>query len=250
MRSGSVRRGAAIAPGCDGGCPGFAIGLLTLALTLVAARHVQAQPASPVWFDIPSQSLASALDAYSTATGKVAVYNGQLAVGRVSGAVKGHLASELALRVLLKDSGLVAQHTSPDAFVVLAAPDEAKLVRQPSAIALAALSHQGAIERRYSAMMQQGITAALCARPETRPGAYRAAISLWIGETGAVTRVKLLSSTGDPERDAAITALAGRAAINEPPPARMAQPFTMVVLPQNSGGSIACPAVAGDDRHG
>jgi len=204
----------------------------------------------PIEFDVPSQPLASALDAYIAATGFVVVYNGNLTTGQLSHAVTGRLMPKVALSLLLEDSGLVAEYTTSNAFVVLPAPEQAGVEKKPLAIALAALSQQGAIERRYSGLVQERVNSALCARRETEPGSYRAAISFWVGSSGQVTRLKLLSSTGDQQRDAAIVDIAGRAAIGEPPPPRMTQPFTMVVLPRSSGGAVDCPLIKGDQQHG
>ena len=219
-----------------------------LALTSGGMRFAVAQHDAAAPFDIPAQPLAAALDAYSAATGLVAVYNGRLAEGRISNAVRGTFAPEQALHLLLRDSGLVAQYTSAGAFVVVVAPDDPGLMRTPAAIARAALSAQDAVERRYSALLQQSVNEALCGRPLTRPGDYRAALSLWVGADGAVTRVRLLSSTGDVQRDAQIIDGATAVAVGEPPPARMAQPFTMVLLPRASGGVVACTATENHRR--
>lgn len=219
------------------------VGLVVIASSGAPARATQ--PSAEIWFDIPAQPLASALDAYSTATGMVAVYNGNLARGRVSNAVRGRLAPWVALPLLLKDSGLVAEYTTADAFVIVPAPEEPVVVKTPSTIALAALSQLGSSERRYSALMQERLSEALCAQQETRPGPYRAAISFWIGPGGEMIKVKLLSSTGDQRRDAVIADVASHVSMGEGPPAGMAQPFTMVVLPGASGGSLDCPATRG-----
>jgi len=249
VRSETVRPGGAFPPAFISSRAGRAACGVLLALVPLQERPAAAQQEPTAAFDIPAQPLASALDAYSAATGLVAVYNGRLAAGRTSNAVRGTFAPELALHLLLKDSGLVAQHTTTSAFVVIPAPDDPALRRTPAAIALAALTPQDAAERRYSAMLQQGVTDALCAQPVTAPGDYRAAISLWVGADGAVTRVRLLSSTGDVQRDAAIVAGAARAAVGGPPPVRMVQPFTMVLLPRSSGGVVACPQI-GSRSHG
>ena len=219
------------------------------ALTICAQSGFAAE--QPIEFDVPSQPLASALDAYIAATGFVVVYNGNLAMGQLSHAVTGRLTPKVALSLLLKDSGLVAEYTTSNAFVVLPAPEQPGVEKKPLTIALAALSQQGTIERRYSGLVQQRLNGALCAQRETEPGSYRAAISFWVGSSGEVMRLKLLSSTGDQQRDAAIAEIAGRVSVGEPPPPRMAQPFTMVVLPRSSGGTVDCPPpVKGDQQHG
>lgn len=208
-----------------------------------------AATAQTVEFDIPAQPLASALDAYSAATARVAVYNGNLALGRLSSAVKGRLTPEVALTVLLRGSGLAARYTNSNAFVLLAgAPED---VRSPGAIAQAALSQQTIGERRYSGIVQRSVIGALCASPGTRPGLYRAVLTFWIGPSGHLERLRLLGSTGDEQRDVAIAASGRQVIVDEPPPAGMAQPFTMVVLPRSSGGTIDCPPPSeGDRQHG
>lgn len=218
------------------------------ALWAFAASAQPAPPASQAWFDIPAQSLAAALDAYSKTTGVVIAYNGNLAVGRVSNPVRGQFDPRQAITLLLQGSGLVADYTASDAIVVIPAPHESFVTPSPSAIAQAALSQQSAIERRYSALLQERLNNALCAQRATRPGTYRAAISFWIGPSGSVTRVKLLGTTGDPQRDAAIAEAAHRVSAGEAPPAQMTQPFTMVVLPQASGGTVDCPPGEGGRR--
>jgi hypothetical protein len=201
-------------------------------------------------FDIPVQPLASALDAYSEVTGVVAVYNGNLAVGRQSSQVRGQYTPKTALRLLLSDSGLVAQYTASAAFVLVPAPAEAAALKSPSAIALTALARQDAAEQRYSGLVQSGINRSLCATRETRPGDYRLAMNFRIGPLGEITSLRLLSSTGDQQRDAAIVDRLQDASAGEPPPPSMAQPFTMIVLPQSSGGVVDCPAIEGSRQSG
>jgi hypothetical protein len=224
--------------------------VLAAGAALVAWAQLASATEQPIEFDVPSQPLASALDAYIAVTGFVVVYNGNLAIGQLSHAVTGRLTPQVALSLLLKGSGLVAEYTASNAFVLLPAPDEPAVVNTPLTIGLAALSQQGTAERRYSGLVQGRINDALCAQQGTKPGDYRAAINFRIGVSGEVTQLKLLSSTGDQRRDAAIVDIAGRVAIGEPPPARMAQPFTMVVLPRSSGGTIDCPPIKGDQQHG
>ena len=78
-----------------------------------------AESDSPVAFNIPAQSLASALNAYSITTLYEVVYNGQLAVGRQSAAVKGNFTPEAALQLLLEGTGLLPHYMAADAFVLV-----------------------------------------------------------------------------------------------------------------------------------
>jgi len=228
--------------------------LLATALGLVlstGAATAQSDETASVDFNIPAQSLAPALDAYSVATGILAVYNGGLAVGRRSGGIRGRYAPQIALRLLLSDSGLVAQYTTRDAFVLVPAPAEAAIVETPSAIGLLALARQDTAERRYSGQVQSSIIQSLCAAPETRPGDYRLAMSFRIGPSGEIANLKLLGSTGDQQRDAAIIGMLRRLrSVGGPPPPSMAQPFTMIMLPRSSGGMVDCPASEGGRQNG
>lgn len=207
----------------------------------ISAFAQAASPASEVQFDIPVQPLVSALESYAAATGTVATYNGNLASGRMSHAVKGSLKPQAALPILLKGTGLAGAFTTSRAFVVVPA-SQSPVVDAPRAIAGEALLQQDMVERRYAALVQSSVNDALCAQALTEPGTYRAAMRIWIGPDGALTRVSLLNSTGDTVRDAAIAAMAGRVSIGEPPPGRMSAPLTMVLLPRSSGGDVICPA--------
>ena len=213
-------------------------------------RGNEVQPPGSIVFDIPAQPLASALDAYSEVTGVVAVYNGNLAVGRQSGRVRGQYTPQTALRLLLSDSGLAAQYTARAAFVLVPASAEGAVVKSPSAIALTALARQDAAEQRYSGLVQSGINHSLCTGRETRPGDYRLAMSFRIGPLGKIRNLRLLSSTGDQQRDAAIMDMLRDASVGEPPPPSMVQPFTMIMLPRSSGGVVDCPAVEGSRQNG
>lgn len=194
------------------------------------------------FFNIPAQPLASALDAYSAATGIVAAYNGNLALGRISNEVKGRLAPQAALEHLLRDTGLVAQYTTPGAFVVVPDPASVAVIDTPLLIANAALSQQDADEQSYSGLLQDHINNALCSQQLTRPGSYRLAINFHIGAAGEVAQLKMLNSTGNGERDIAIDRLLSHMSVGEAPPEGMAQPFTMIVLPRTTGGTVVCPS--------
>ncbi len=208
----------------------------------MATASARAQPpAGEIWFDIPAQPVASALSAYVAVTGRPAAYNGNLAVGRISAAVKGRLTAAAALHLLLSDTGLLARETDAEAFVVVPAADEPLVGAPPTTIAANALSRQSPEQQRYSGIIQSAVNGALCARPETAPGAYRLAISFRVGALGDIVQLKLLSTTGDEQRDRAIVMQLRSAAVGEAPPLLMPQPFTMVLLPLSSGGRIDCP---------
>lgn len=78
----------------------------------------------------------------------------------------------------------------------------------------------------YASIVQQQIESALRSNAKTRNVVMRVQIRLWADGTGRVTRIQLVSSTGDPEVDAAIRneALAGLT-LREPPPRDMPMPM-------------------------
>lgn len=72
-------------------------------------------------FDIPAQSLETALAAYVAVTGVETIYDSELMGARRSTAVKGVLAPDVALRVLLEGTGL-SEISTGNAFAVVDAP--------------------------------------------------------------------------------------------------------------------------------
>lgn len=217
---------------------------VTVAAILAFVVRMAAAAEPLVQFDIPPQPLASALDIFSATTGNVVVYNGNLTVGLLSKGLQGRLTPVQALAAMLRDTGLTGEYTAPDAFVVVPS-HQPSTSYSASQIALAALSRQSADERSFSGLLQAEITRALCSESRTRPGGYRAVVSFWIGVEGEMIRPRLLGSTGDDQRDAAIASLLGRVSVSEPPPAKMRQPFTMILLPQTAGGPLSCPPSSG-----
>ncbi len=192
----------------------------------------------------------SAAGIRSAATGRLLLYDGHLTLGRLSAEVKGPFAPDIALQLILKNTGLVARYTAEDAFIIEPAQTEAAISRTPLAIASAALSTLDTRGQNYYASVQSSVGAALCSKSQTRPGHYRLALQFRIDGSGNITRPNLLSSTGDIERDTAIIEIIGHTSIAEPPPVNLAQPFIVVVLPQSSGGGFDCPPSRNHGRDG
>ena len=73
-------------------------------------------------FDIPAQPLASALEAYSAATGVEIFYDAVLAAGHRSASVKGSFLPARALETLLLGTGYVPRSTGPDTISIAPGP--------------------------------------------------------------------------------------------------------------------------------
>lgn len=68
-----------------------------------------AEPAKTIDFDIPAQSIATALRVYAEKTGEQVVFFSEVGSGKQSGSVEGRLTSDEALRRLLDNTGLKAR---------------------------------------------------------------------------------------------------------------------------------------------
>jgi hypothetical protein len=209
--------------------------LLIAAPVLVASEGaVRAQasvpPAAELQFNIPSQPLGSALEAFATVSGLQVLYETALTKDRRSTEVRGMYTHEVALRRLLSGTGLDFDYTEERAFTLVPV--------QPRSLAAQARSIAGF--NQYLGTVQAGVMAALCGRAETRPGAFRLAMQFWIGGSGRIENPSLLNSTGAASRDAAIADTLTHIAFSAAPPASMPQPVTMVLRAGPPSGDDEC----------
>jgi hypothetical protein len=181
-------------------------------------------------FDIPSQSLATALSSYSSATGVGVLVDGDVTVGRVSAPVKGAFMPAVALQAMLENTGLTARYVTPTAFTLVpAAPEQG--------------GGAGQYREHYFALIQAAVVRALCKRTETRPGQFRSALRLWIDRSGLVQRSEMLSSTGRSDRDVAIDELLKNLSIGARPTFDLPQPVTVILLQRGQDAAADCPAL-------
>lgn len=174
----------------------------------------------PVRFDIAVQPLAQALDAYATATGLQVLYDSSLAAGRRSTVVRGLLVPDVALRILLEGTGLMAVYAQ-NSFAIMATPPS----RNRSSAGVAG-------QLPYLALVQGDIERAFCSHPETVPGQYRLTLRFGIAPSGALLHPQMVGSSGDVRRDALIAEMLDDLIIEQGPPADMPQPVTMIVSPR------------------
>jgi len=185
--------------------------------------------------DIPGQELAGALEAFSRVTGMAVLVDRELTRSRRSSAVRGQFSGKDALNRLLKGTGLMARYVRADAFtlqlpsVVGRAPSSGKAARSA-----------GRAGDSYARAIQQAIEHNLCRSPLTRPGTYRALLQVWIGPGGEIQYNRLVSSTGDLERDAALVDAMTRVRIGQLPPSSLGQPVTLLLTHESAGKSMEC----------
>jgi TonB family protein len=188
-------------------------------------------------FDIPAQPLDVALDRYAAASQRPVLFPSELVVGRVSAPVRGRYLPEVALNLLLQNTGLTAEkgHSGPaDAFVL----------SQADASAFAAAPYAGidALVRdtRFPGMVQARIWRALCDNARTAPGAYRGLLRFRLDTDGRMQDVRLLASTGNARRDIAVVETLRSVQVGPPPSDMVQQPLTMLIVPGDQPGMPRC----------
>ena len=184
----------------------------------------RAETARGISFDIPSQPLVAALDAYGASSRTQVLYEAALAAGRRSSTIKGLYTPDAALRQLLAGTGLDFDYTAEHAITLVPA-------KAPDPRARAEAERHQYIARfdHFLGGVQAGIIAALCRYPEARPGDFEVAMRFWVTGAGAIANPVLLASTGTPTRDRAIASILSRLSFSEPPPPEMPQPITMML---------------------
>jgi hypothetical protein len=170
-------------------------------------------------FNIVTQPLDEALDAFGAVTGFQIFYETALTSGRRSREVKGVLDRETALRVLLSGSGLTARTIATRTITIAPLDDAGADLQQAKRASVA-----------YYGFMQASIMRVLCQSPETGPGAYRATMQYWIDGSGRATQFRLIASSGDADRDIAIKR-AIQTIVFQPPLRTMPQPITLAIEP-------------------
>ncbi|MGY3529987.1 MULTISPECIES: STN domain-containing protein [Bradyrhizobium] len=185
-----------------------------------------------VRFEIAAQPLASALDAYSAATGLEVFYDGALVAGQRSRSIHGVLEPKAALRELLAGSGLAARSTGTRSFTLVSS---------------ASIRVAGGIDQSYFATLQKEVSRALCGHAETRPRDVDQLLKLWIAASGLVERAQLFDiSTSAPVSVEVAGALHGLSLTA--PPADMPQPVTIAILAQAPGEPLRCGRAAAGPR--
>ncbi|MBN3792231.1 secretin and TonB N terminus short domain protein [Burkholderia sp. Ac-20353] len=217
-----------------------------------AGQAGRASVAGSIHLDIPAQSLARAMQAYSRVSDLLVMVDAALLDQRMSPGVVGDYSPQEALRHLLAGTGLTPQFTSDNSAVIVPSPQQQTSTNASSDLISAPAIDANQVTSAYALVIQARLTEALCQSPLTRPGSYRLAVQLWIGATGAVTALRLLGSTGDAGRDAAIGRVLRDLVFDTGPSLNLPQPVTILLRPENtrivSGCGQSSQAVSADVR--
>ncbi len=223
---------------------GLATCVVALGLLLwMPAGWAQGPPGGPprvdsqalLALDIPAQNLADALELFSRATGMAVLVDRELTRGRRSVGINGHYSAREGLSRLLAGSGLMARYARSDAFT-LQVPQATQPAVQPGA----AGSRAARLNSSYASALQRAVERSLCGSALTRPGSFRALLQLWIGGDGAVQHSRLVSSTGDLQRDEALVQRLAQTRVERQAPSSLRQPLTLLLIPDTTGKRMDC----------
>jgi hypothetical protein len=217
--------------------------LLLLSGTFVDFGWGQEGPPSeppPRNFQIPSQPLASALEAFARESGIEVLYESSIVASLQSTSVEGAYTPEMALQMLLSRTELRVRYARANA-ITLSLPGDDDSLPPVSPLADADLSldtlqvtsgdGQGDARylREFSEIIQSDLEKALRQNARTRSGSYKASVSLWVDSSRKIRTVGLLRSTGNAERDASIPVALQGVVLSRAPPANAPQPVNVVI---------------------
>lgn len=194
-------------------------------------------------FALPAQALGDSLEAIGRMAG-VAVLADERYARQPAPALSGRLTVMEALHRLLGGSDLRIRHTDGEAVVIYAPTVDARARGTANAGAPVAAGDipgaraGGADFSGYIGRVQKALLRTLCGSAATRPGGYRLALQLRLGDSGKVARMRLLDTTGSDRVDAAVTRAIQGMDVGAPPPAGMPQPMSVLLLP----GGTHCAA--------
>ena len=225
----------------EGGQRAWRRGVCALVLLLLLAGGRAAQAESPrLSLDLPAQDLEHALQAYSRATGMAVLVDRELTRGRRSISVRGRFTAQEALAMLLTGSGLMARYARGDAFTL-----QLPVVSAPPVARGEAARRAARINSSYATALQRAIEVSLCRSSLTRPGSFRALVQVWVNPQGMIEHSRLVSSTGDEQRDEALVRSLGTARVERPAPSSLRQPLTLLLMSDATGTRMDCTAGKG-----
>lgn len=197
-------------------------------------------PPGAVAFNVPRQPLASAIQAFSQVSGIEVFYESSIAAGRTSASVEGRYLPDAALRTLLGSAGFTVRFTRRNAAVLSdpSARSDLPPTRAPANFDLsldtirvrAESERPGEAQlREFGDMVQNEVETVLRKNNRIRSGNYRIRVKLWIDPSRTIRHAELAQSTGDQERDTAITDVLQGFVVSRIPPPNSPQPIRVIV---------------------
>lgn len=207
-----------------------------------SAQDDGGRPASIRFYDIPAQPLASALEAYGQAAGVQVLFESRSAAGRRSALLRGEFTADAALEQLLAGTNVKARYVGPNA-ITLEPPAHLHDLPPVHPLASADISldplrvqalgdgdREQELLQDYSDAVRNDIERALRRNARTRSGNYRIGVKLWVDGARRVERAQLFQSTGDSERDAAVSASLQGLLVSRDAPPHLSLPVRVLVV--------------------
>ncbi|AFT71437.1 Ferrisiderophore receptor-like protein [Alloalcanivorax dieselolei B5] len=217
----------------------IAVAMVLIGVASSASFQARAEPLAPqpsYFFDIPAMDLGQAIKRYSEDTGLTVLVDAALVRNRRSFPVIGDYTPKEALQRLLGPHELEVRYQAEKALTLVPyRRSEGMPGRTGSG---AGLSQPGLGGHRVAAAIQERLHRRLCSNRLTRPGHYRAAMRLWTDQRGDVSKVELLDSSGDGERDHALRSVIRGIHVEPGLAAKLPQPLTVLVVPSTG---TPCP---------
>ncbi|MTD92735.1 hypothetical protein GIW81_00105 [Hyphomicrobium sp. xq] len=204
----------------------------------VDGAALSAEPRAPeqaiqVDFNIPSQPLMSALEAFSASSGYQILMGDRAFALQRSAPLKGSFTPREALMRMVATTRAKVRFTASSSAILL--QDDSSAYDGP-------VDTSAADEKsRFEAALQGDVLRALCRDAGLRRAVYRAAIDLWIHGSGGVERAELLASTGSPYLDSRILKVL-RSLASAVPPRGLRRPTTLLIAPNLSRPDEVCAA--------
>ncbi|VFR95885.1 Outer membrane TonB-dependent transducer VreA of trans-envelope signaling system [plant metagenome] len=222
-------------------------GLLPNAAAFAQERSPRAGGhATPHDFQLPALPLGDSLERFSRVTGAAVLIDAREAT-RPAGPLMGTYTEDEALARLLDGTGLRARRSGISGYVVAPGGPGRPRAADPAG-GIPGLPPGDAALRAYVGRVQTALLRGLCDGGPLQSGAYRLALQLRVGDDGRVRQWRLLDSTGDQARDAALARLVAGLSAGAPLPAGLPQPFTILIGPDAQARSADCAALARADR--
>lgn len=182
-------------------------------------------------FSIRPQPLATALSAFTGATGIQVIYDTPIAANRRSAGVQGKFGALQALEQLIDGSDLAPRPLYSGAYTLIpiihgaaygaAAPINAPTLKMDVVHIEEPPDHD---HRLYAMSVGLAIQSALQHNKYVHDSQYQTQIIVWLSPRGAVRQSSLVASTGNPALDSAITKTVQNVSVGSSPPSGLPQP--------------------------
>lgn len=195
-------------------------------------------------FNIPAQSLQTALIAYAGVAGLQIMYDASMARNLRSRAVIGLFTSDTALRMLIAGTDLTIVPTGKDVALVPVAAirfgrasggttgseGEMTLVLDTLYVSVPPGAEEHPDFNSYGQLVRAEIRRTLTRDSRTARRVYRMDVDIWVDPKGAVSETRVTQSSGTAALDSVLRKVIEDIAVGQPPPAGMRQPIHVTVI--------------------